>query len=198
LSTVSLALAAGALVGWLTRSSAHPEPGAGRQTELEETIETVPLRLKHEQLLLATVKEEAAQPNIPRIQVVRKSLELAMLYFEQQRWDDADLFFAWLAEPERDRDFRTLGNIGQAMTLAFRDQAEESSDRLQRLISAREPTFGRITGAINRNPRFLKWFVKALDHNAANLAAAQKTLPPELEALRKARPLPFRSGRPGS
>lgn len=191
--TVILALAGGALAGWFTRPPAKEVASTTVEPEIPDAApETPSIAKQREQLLWSQIKEALAQNGTPRPQGTLRALQLAVLYFEQDRLDDADHLFAWLGEQQKTKEPVILGQMGHAMVLALRNQAPESTAIFENLIASRDPGFSRLVLMINRSPAFLKWMVKALDFNAANLVSVNKSLSPELEALRKTRPIPVK------
>jgi hypothetical protein len=118
-------------------------------------------------------------------------LELAVYYLNQWRLEDADrLFERLINNPANVKVYMVVGRFGHAIVLAFQDKAEESNRVFLQAIGESEQAPGRLRFLLNRNPRFLQAVAKALDHNAANLAASNRHLSPGLEQLRKAQPLP--------
>jgi hypothetical protein len=154
--------------------------------------ETISIAKQREQLLWSQLKQSATPNGAPRPQAVNWAIQLATLYLEQDRLDQASTLITWLNEQQKSKELQLLGRVIQAMNLALRNQAAESTAIFESVFGGRDVATNRLTMALNRNAGFLRWMVKALDYNAANLAASNKSLPPELEALRKARPIPAR------
>ncbi len=192
-----LALASGAVAGWITRPTATDAPVTQEDETPIAVPPPIPAAQQREQLLWADLRESAGRPGTPRLQAVKPAILLAIGYFDQGKLADADRLFVWLVEPNQAREFQTIGRLGQAMVLALRNQASESITLFQQLCTGKDAPIYRVAPTLNKHPAFLKWVDKALDFNAANLSAVSKPLPPELEALRKARPLPTKPGKSG-
>src|SRR5262249_9381372 len=157
-TSLVFALVAGAVAGWLTRPPASPPVTLLEQSApVEAGSEQVSFQKQREQWLLAAVKEYSGRNSGLRQQRVRHCLDLAQLYFEQGRLDDADKFFSGLTEAQRGRDYNALGRLGHAIVLAFRDQALESTAIFLELFGDREGQPGRIHFLINRSPLFMQW-----------------------------------------
>jgi serine/threonine-protein kinase len=142
---------------------------------------------RREQFLRAAAEEYAdtRDPN-QALLAIGSCLELGLFYLDRARWADADQFFVGLTERAGSpRVFMLLGKLGHAVVLAFKDQAQESCETFLQVLNNRE----QVRGLLNRNPRFLEMIARALNHDAANLEAAKKSLPAALEELRKPQPL---------
>jgi serine/threonine-protein kinase len=198
-----VALAAGVLWGWrsnqpLAPAARQPDP-LGVEAEIEALSAEKTQELQYRMQMRVNVmprnwKERGA--------LLRACMGLGVLYLEQGRLGDADQFFSSMIDnppslPANDtrpfKEYTGIGQIGRAMVLAFRNQAEESVAIFQLLVNDKDQTLGRTANIINnRAPEtgFLRWIVKALDYDAANYEAANKPFPPKLQELRKARPLP--------
>jgi serine/threonine-protein kinase len=115
-------------------------------------------------------------------------LALGLFYLEHRRWQDANQLFTTL---QRRPLYRELGEVGHAVVLAFQDQAEESVKVFQQFHGWLEKPAGRrpLKLQILNHPALRSWVARALDRDAANLAAAQVPFPAELERLRKPAPL---------
>ena len=190
--TVVLALVTGAAMGLQNAPETAPP---AREPPPDAAVSG---QAKREKALLETI-HEYTNPSRPiqRMNMgVRPCMELGQLYLEQWRLDEADRFFLWLMDLKRSREYTSLGQLGHAMVLAFRNQEEESTKLILELIDPQNERV-RMPFGINRSPGFLKLFVKALDYNALNFEAALKPFPKELQALRRPFPLPRRGGRPG-
>jgi serine/threonine-protein kinase len=191
--TILLAFAGSALLGWWTKPPSQPPVDAG--------IEDLRYQRKRELFLLSAVKERYVHPlrYADRRAGVGYALELGAIYFSQWRLDEADELFTGLMDnPYQVKEYMTLGRLGRAMVLAFRDQTAESNQLLMELVNDPDQTLLRLGTPINRssNQVFLQVLVQALDHNAVNSAAAGIPFPSQLEALRRARPLPMKQSPP--
>ena len=107
-------------------------------------------------------------------------LNLAVLYLEQHRLDDADKLFDRLAKVPKAPSYHTLGRLGEAMVLAFRDKAEESNKAFHDLV-ANDPLLAEVGKHMKDNkpidPEFRKmmtnasfrfWLAKAINSNIRN------------------------------
>jgi serine/threonine-protein kinase len=188
-----LALIGGGWAGWRSQPPASPPP--------ESTKATVPAEAwnleRRRELLVLAVKEEYANPqDAQQVNVgLGYCLDLATLYLEQWRLDEAEQFFQELIDnPYRVKEYTTLGKLGRAVVRAFpRDNPtlgeryQESTQEFLDLVTRKEPGLPRLNPIINRHKAFLRWMVKALDYNAANLGPA---FPAELQEYRRTRPWP--------
>jgi predicted Ser/Thr protein kinase len=190
IASAIIATAAGAVVGWTWKRPAttHRESAAPPLSHVESSESAAKL---HEQFLLAAVQEyEQPSDQNQVILGVGHCLELAVYYLNQWRLDDADrLFEKLINNPANVKVYVVVGRFGHAIVLAFQDKADQSNRVFLQAINESEQAPGR-RFLLNRNPRFLQMVAKALDHNAANLAPSNRHLPPGLEQLRKAQPLP--------
>jgi eukaryotic-like serine/threonine-protein kinase len=129
------------------------------------------------------------------------SINLSVFYFEQDRLDDAEKFFARL-EGTQERRCTTLGRFGRAMVLALRSQPAESNKVFQEVFStkpfnelparpgvgspgrprANEPEF-----VIWYKPEFRFWIAQALYYNEKN-GLAKKEWPERLRDFRDTLP----------
>jgi serine/threonine-protein kinase len=191
LMLASLVLAAAGGLTWGWRATAVDSARNNNNDQPADIVLTGdPSQKNREQLLLDSIKVFAEPRNYKeRSASYRANLELGALYLEQWRLAKADQFFGGLSNDPR-REYAALGQVGHAMVLAFRNEFQESNAIFKLLANDKERPLGRAPNIINRNPEFLRWVVKALDFNAANCEAAKQVFPPELQALRKARPLP--------
>src|SRR5262249_27503288 len=123
LATIVLALLGGTLAGWYTRPPAR-SVAAVPAPDLSDPISFQ----KHREQWLLTPVKECTNRNNPRQPGLRHIVELAQLYFNQGRLDDADRFFTALIEMQKNKGYTLLGQLGHAMVLAFRDQTQESTD----------------------------------------------------------------------
>jgi serine/threonine-protein kinase len=197
-ASVAIAMIAGAVVGWTWK-----RPGTSRG----ESVASLPSPLEggesatnlHEQFLLAAVQEYERPSEQSQVGLgVGHCLELAVLYLSQWRLDEADRFFERLINnPANVKVYMVVGRFGHAIVLAFQDKADQSNQVFLQAINESEQAPGRLRFLLNRNPHFLQRVVKALDHNAANLEASNRHLPPGLEQLRRAQPVPAGAQRRG-
>src|SRR5207248_1295856 len=119
---------------------------------------------------------------------LRHALELGLFYLEERRLDEAERFFAGLIDnPSHVPVYSTLGRVGRALVLAFQDRAVESNQLFLQLASAKLQENERLERArfLFNHPQLRYMIARALDHNAANLQAQNKSFPDELQYLRK-------------
>jgi serine/threonine-protein kinase len=190
-----VATIAGAVIGWswkrpaaTQRESATSLPSGGESAAKVD-----------EQFLLAAVQKYEQPSEQSQVALgVGHCLELAVFYLSQWRLDEADrLFDRLINNPANVKVYMAVGRFGHAIVLAFQDRSDQSNQVFLQAFNESEQATGRLRFLLNRNPHFLQLVVKALDHNAANLEAANRHLPPGLEQLRKAQPLPAAAQRRG-
>jgi serine/threonine-protein kinase len=134
------------------------------------------------------------------------AIELGLLYLEQQRLQEADAFFAKLDSPDQEvKAYRTLGQVGRALVLAFDDHprteeketAEAFGKRLRDQVQKANATFVRLQKeavgerfdkqmpnyrSLLANAQLRQAIARAVEHNYVN---AQDLFPQALEPLRK-------------
>lgn len=123
-------------------------------------------------------------------------LELGLFYLEQRRLDEADQFFVrleTLTPPVL--PYRYFGQLGHAIVLAFKDQAETSIALFQVHLPIR-PIDRRGLDFLQQNPRLREMIGLALEQDRLNLKPEQK-FPRELEPFRKPPGLPKLPAGPG-
>jgi serine/threonine-protein kinase len=132
--TVLFALGLGALVAAYQRYA----PGVAERTDAPKSLPQDAQEIdaiiyakspqKREKVLREAIKEYLNPAGSQKDQRVGVGLciDLALFYFEQDRLDDADKFFARL-EPLHTRPYSTLGHIGQGIVLALRSRQAESN-----------------------------------------------------------------------
>jgi hypothetical protein len=186
---VATALVGGLALGWRQSNTDPPS-----DPPLPDTKGEFPSyqRMREKSLQAAVRELTSPRSTNQRNSGLSHCVELAQLYFDQWRLEDADALFMTLMDPEKARIFNNFGRLGHAMVLAFQDQAEESTEQFQELLSGPDRSADWVLRFINRRPAFVQLVIKALDHNAINLKAEGKTLPDQLQALRQPRPLPVK------
>jgi serine/threonine-protein kinase len=156
-----------------------PNPDAAREKELVEKIR---------QSVNPTENKQVREALDARV-------ELGLLYLNRRALPEADAFFKGLTQPPTRDSFRVLGQLGQAMVLAFQDRPTESNKLFTETL--RDHVFrdrkrpGDETYLLFGYPELWEMIDRALDHNARN-----GPLPPGLERLRWTpgkRPGPFGS-----
>jgi serine/threonine-protein kinase len=183
--------------------------GLWKQPPTQEVADKVrPVPKTKEEYLRESV-EQHAHPGKNLAELRRGlefAIELGVLYLEQQRLQEADAFFGKLDSPDQEvKPYRTLGQVGRALVLAFDDHprteeketAEAFSKRLRDQVQKSNATLVRLQkeAAGERfdkqmpNYRFLlanaqlrQVIARAVEHNYVN---APDLFPPVLEHLRK-------------
>jgi serine/threonine-protein kinase len=184
-STILLALAGGGATAWFrNRGHAAPLPHAG---EGESVVPELSDQEKQERFLREAVAQYA-NPNGDRGKLeigLGHNIELAVFYLRHNRLDQAEAFFSGLVDnPNKVAAYQTLGRLGQAMVLAYRDQAEQSNRKfLACLQTASSNKPAERLPFLLRNPSLRFEIGRALEHNKANATKAQP-FPPGLEAFR--------------
>jgi serine/threonine-protein kinase len=113
--------------------------------------------------------------------------ELGLIYLNQWRLDEADRFFSELINnPNRVKEYVTLGRVGRACVLAYRNHPGESNKLFRELASTDLPVPKRFDGTplFLRIPQLRYAIARALDYNAAN-ATEKEPFPSDLEYLRR-------------
>jgi serine/threonine protein kinase len=180
-----------AVAGWYL-PEVFPEVGetaAAPQAGLPLHPLPSPLISRRERELQATIQNRAS----PQSSVVDAMLELGLLYLREGRLDDADRIFA---EMQLERAGRSGGNkavssqpaslagrIGHAIVLAHRDQAKQSNEILETIVSGppRLPPI-ILEKFLMSHPDFAEAVSNALQRNMENLQLDR--LPERLEWLR--------------
>jgi eukaryotic-like serine/threonine-protein kinase len=184
--SVLAALAVGFAFGWQSLEPPGPplkEPKNPAEEKLRRKIE----RLREDfQEHSAKAEDKAA---------LRRGLEdaidLSVLLLNERRLDEADQFFKELDDPKKVRNYRLMGQVGRAVSLAFQDRAKESNDSFLKLFPHKPKPKGNFAMPPFwlLHPRLRELIAEALNHNAANLT--DSPFPPTLERLRRP-PLPLR------
>jgi eukaryotic-like serine/threonine-protein kinase len=202
LGSVVVALLVSVALGWRAGHAHTPRAAPAPESAVTDNgSDDLAFQKHREQMLVAAAKRitNVRGGALPK-GALRTCMDLGLLYLDEWRLDDADRFFNELIDIDPQQKYRglaTFGRLGHAIVLAFRDQAVESTTLFQELLGEKNQGLGRLPWALNRNPPlFLRMLVKALDYNAANYQAAGRPFPPELEAVRKAEPLPVKNPPP--
>ena len=116
-------------------------------------------------------------------------LDLAILYLEQHRLDDADKLFERLAKASQARQYQTLGRLGGGIVLALRDEGPESNRRFRDVLAtdlllqetAKRSREGKPADPEIRkmwtNAQFRFWLARAVNYNLRN-GVPEKDVPP--------------------
>lgn len=147
-----------------------------------------PVVSSRERELTAVIQSRATRPG----EVVDAAIELGLLYTAERRLDDAEKVFADLERERFDRPGGgkaaaspavLAGRLGQAIVLAYRDQAKESNDLFESTLSGppRLPPV-QVEKFFVSHPGFARATAEAVNRNADNLNLPR--LPERLEWLR--------------
>ncbi len=118
--------------------------------------------------------------------------QLGLFYLEQDRLAEAEQVFERLTNVQRVRRYVYLGNLGQAIVRAGRDDAVESNRLFQRLLPPERPVQQERQWALHflrANPRLRAAVGRALDRNERN-QSPEHPFPAALEVYRKPPGLP--------
>ncbi len=192
LGVMILALIGGAWAGWRTKPIVVPP----KQPSKPVVPSSAWGYERRRDLLVLAVKDYAEPRDAQQVNMgLQYAMDLATLYLEQWRLDEAEQFFQELIDnPYRVKEYTTLGRLGHAVVLAFpRDnpvvgeRCRESVHEFLELVTKKELGLPRLNPILNRHKAFLRMVVKALDYDAVNLGPA---FPPELQEYRRTRPWP--------
>jgi serine/threonine-protein kinase len=190
-----LALSGGVLWAWLNRPT--PAPATEESPPKDEVGEKFEPQLsprkEREQLLVAEVGRpgKGGETSEELRLGLNYATELGLLYLEDRRLDEAEEHFKQLEAPDRHVAYRTLGRLGRAVVLAYRDQPAESNKLIRELIPAVRnqlglPPFGAqgrmwFQFIMRSNRQFRRTLARAVNHNYDN---DPQHFPRELEFLR--------------
>lgn len=163
-----------ALVSW---ARAKETPAAAPSSAAGDS----PLALhSREQALEEVVKQHLTATDKVQISTgLANSQELGLLYFEQDRLDEADNLFTRL---EQTKPYHDFGQLGHAMVLAFRNDPSDSNKKFQEWLGDKQQKQQHLR-FLRENPQIAQMFLKALHHNKEN--AADHRLPESLDSFRK-------------
>jgi serine/threonine-protein kinase len=203
--SVLLALLAGGLVGWLSHPGevSPPQPGNDRSTPADAAADAgdvfvpfPPTQQERERALRAEWKKygKAGEDRPQMTAGLNCAIDLGLFYLDAWRLDDADRFFGELRGAAKPEPYQTLGRLGHAMVLAFRDRPRESNELIKEIIGHLAPRFFR-PGARGRrgderawyfallrsNRLFRRTLARALEHNFEN---DPRNFPQPLQGLR--------------
>jgi serine/threonine-protein kinase len=186
-TSLLLALAAGAGLGWLRLHSASPAPegATGGDSVGEDPLAT---SVKHEQFLKEGVKLYANPGGDP--EKLKTGLEmcrdLGVLYLDQGHWEEADSFFQELSQdrPNPVPQYVYLGKLGHAVVLGLQSQTEASVKSFVELLPEKQSLHHPlINNVLFKNPKMSMWIAEAMEYNYKN---APDKFPAGLEKWRKA------------
>jgi tRNA A-37 threonylcarbamoyl transferase component Bud32 len=216
-ATLLAALAGGLAFGWVRAQ--RPEAGeaaatSGLSAEDAAAVKELFSVREHERKLQRLVQEHLKPANRLDLNAgLKHSLDLGLLYLRERRLDDAEQFFKEIDPPGKKipPPYHLLGQIGQAVVLAFRDEPAKSN-KLFEAITEELQVFDKTPGAPKLVPRksafqqaerleayHLLWkdnvpvrelVARALDHNKQNDPAG---FPDKLERYRQPPPPTLRA-----
>jgi eukaryotic-like serine/threonine-protein kinase len=132
---------------------------------------------RQEQILLEGLEQDVDPGSNERSRVIRgvtNRLELAQLYLDQRRLDEADRFFSNLAA-SKVAQYRVLGRLGQGLVLAYQNRPVESNIAIRESLEKL-----RQVPLLNNNTMLKYEIARALAFNKANATPAEP-FPPDLE-----------------
>jgi serine/threonine-protein kinase len=184
LLTVLLALAGGVGFGWLRRQGMASSPSADNVPARDAYAEEKALRN-----LVESYLKEGRSGDVDF--GLRLCQELGVLYFNQNRLDDAEELYRRLERHEILR-YQFLGKLGRAVALGLHNdpaKARESAELFkalgqvfQRPDPKRPPTGDAVLARLLQNAPFKEYVVKALRNDVRNGASADG-LPDPLKPL---------------
>jgi hypothetical protein len=131
---------------------------------------------RQEQILVEGMEQDV-DPGTERPRVIRgvtNRIELAQLYLDQRRLEEADQFFGNLAV-SKVHQYKVLGRLGHGLVLAYQNRPKESNKVLAESLSDLKKT-----PILANNPVLKYEIARAIGFNKAN-ATSSDPLPPELE-----------------
>jgi serine/threonine-protein kinase len=164
---IMLAFLGGSLLAW-QQFRPTSEPGVA------DTPHSA--RERQEQILVEGMEQDV-DPGTERVRIVRgvtNRIELAQLYLEQRRLEEADKLFAKLAA-SKVNPYKVLGRLGHGLVLAYENHPSESN----RVIAESLVDF-RSAPLLANNPTLKYEIARALAFNKAN-ATPTEPMPPDLE-----------------
>lgn len=175
--TIVAALAVGIALGLITRKQAAALPtGPDPQLALLER------KLKEEETTKLIHERGQSKVALDVAEGLNQAIKLGFGYLKDRRLDDAGEFFKGLDDPAMNFQFRTLGKLGQAMTLAFRDRPDESNELFQLALRKKDNDKSFKRSLVLANPTVREMIAEALNHNHRNSPAS---FPPWLEPMRR-------------
>jgi serine/threonine-protein kinase len=192
--SLALAVGVGLLLGWLRhRGAAASAPAPGPAMEAP----AAPPNEKQERadLLARLVRQYAHPENDNQAQLgLEAATELGLLYLKDRRLDEAEALFKDLSQTDHKRvRYRQLGQLGEAMVLAFRNRPKESNQQILQMAKgarkAQEKGHARALYWWLVHPQLREMLAEALNYNHIN---DPQNFPAGLEALRVPPPPPPR------
>jgi serine/threonine-protein kinase len=204
-ASILLALAAGALAGLLNRPSAAPAPEPPKERPPQAAAAALadflafPQSPQERERALLAEWQKCGKPGENRAQTtagLNCAIDVGLFYLDAWRLDDADRFFHGLEDPGMPVPYQTLGPIGRAIVLAFRDRPGESNRLFVMTFRQMAPRFFLRNGPLPKQEEERTWYFpmfrshrllrrmisKALEHNLEN---DRLNFPRELQGLRR-------------
>ncbi|MBM3993157.1 MAG: serine/threonine protein kinase [Planctomycetes bacterium] len=140
--SVLIALTGGVAFGWIMNRPDNPPikevtPPNPNPPPIEPPVNKKPIVSKEDEKEMQRLVQKYLDPTneSEMITGLQHSVELGLYYLKAKRLDEAEKLFAELRDPGRKvAAYRMLGRIGQAMTLAFKDQPAASIKEFLPLI----------------------------------------------------------------
>jgi serine/threonine-protein kinase len=204
---VFLAAGGGALFAWNERRRAGPLPAAGVAPADASTVEAICLPQKKERALREAAEQYLGATDKKNAKTLATGfllcLDLGLFYLEEDRLDDAERLFKRLQGRRDLPSYRLLGQLGEGIVLALRNEPKESNKLFREAVHSvfpgprkgkdRRPTpLGAALRGLFDNPQWRYWMTKARWYNARN-HLAESDVPHWLKNN-----APLTPGRPGA
>ncbi len=164
-----LAVAFGMVLAWLEQhSQGLATPTDSIKPSDASVVETILQPSKREQALRTLVEEALANGagQSPDASVFGNCMELAILYLDSDRLDEAEQLFTQLESFKSPVSLPMLGQLGKGIVLALRNKPKESNALFSKVLAVGDPKFiGKGKG-------------KKMGLDGGNLGAIQKMLTP--------------------
>jgi serine/threonine-protein kinase len=171
IGAVLLGAAAGALAGRAQRRSADPLPAPGAVPADARTVETNLQASKKEQALRESVELYLKEPGANPGTGAALCMDLAFLYLNDHRLDEAEKLFARLAKLEKEPQYSVFGRLGKGVVLALRDKPQESNAIFAKVFTGSRPQVNsnlKLTITQAKNPQWKYWLTLARWYNKGN------------------------------
>jgi serine/threonine-protein kinase len=188
--TASLLLAAtsGSVLAWYLQPKVEEDAGNGlepaaKSASLDALLGSYQRKERaHLDLIRETENPGKSRDDLRR--GIQHRMDLALLYLERQprELDKADRLFQEQRQ-SKVREYQIIGNLGEAILLAFRDEPEKSLQKFKEM----RPELPRPLD-FPPNPRWTKLVLDAIHHDRINCDARGIRFPDELRALEPRRP----------
>jgi serine/threonine-protein kinase len=175
--TMAVALAVGLWLGAARRKTSPPSSDDPvRQKILADN------KQKEQELIKLVHGYSKSKNPLDMMEGLNRSIKLGVAYLKERRLEEADEFFKGLDVQDMNFQYRTLGKLGQAMVLAYRDRPEESNQAFQAVLSraGKQDKVGRLW--LHTNPAVREMIADALEFNYRNAPA---TFPAALQPWRQ-------------